>query len=105
MSQLFDPGDFPSPQDAWVPSKKGTTAPAPADEVVPRTGAWVLVSQRRGLLPYAHLLIGNARQAELEKLGALVGSIMTVCGEVGWTVEWPENITTMIPCPTCSGGV
>lgn len=103
--QLFDPDLYASPADK---ERKVRAAKAPLPEPVPEpwVDPWVVVSTRKGPLPYTHLPLEPAKLAMIRRTGALDrSSLITVCGEVGWPISRAAaGVGKMLPCPECKAG-
>ena len=105
VEQLFDPDQYKSPEDKERKERKVKfldTDPDPEPWVDP----WVVVSTRKGPLPYTHLPIQPEKLAALRQMGTLDRtSLKTVCGEVGWPISrQAAGIGQMLPCPSCKAG-
>lgn len=105
MNQLFDPDQFPSPADKEARTRR-TPTPAEAATVEPWVEPWVVVSTRKGPLPYTHLPIDPADLAKARREGFLDRtSLRTVCGLVGWPISRAAaGVGQMLACPECKAG-
>ena len=104
--QLFDPDLYPSKQDreGRSPQAKAVAPGEPLPE--PWVDPWVVVSTRKGPLPYTHLPLEPAKLAMIRRAGGLDRtSLITVCGAIGWPISREASgVGQMLPCPDCKAG-
>ena len=108
MNRLFDPEQYPSPRDVVHyarPSKPKPVIDEPQPE--PWVDPWVVISTRKGPIPYTHLPVDPLRMETLRRTGSLDRtSLMTMCGEVGWPISRQgAGIGMMLPCPACKANL
>lgn len=88
---LFDPADFPSPNDAKTERRKRTKRAEPLRIV--SDGRWHVVSTREGVIPYCHRIDPWRTPQQ--------GSSWMRCERVGRIVATPERGIEVYPCPDC----
>lgn len=102
--RLFDPDDYPSKRDVERRPARTGAGTVPADPVPePWVDPWVVISTRKGPLPYTHLPLQPERLANQRKLGTIDRSLLiTVCGQIGWPISRESSgMSKMLPCPAC----
>lgn len=105
MNQLFDPSDFPSPEDVERRPRVESVKVEPVPE--PWVDPWVVICTRRGPIPYAHLPVDPRQLSVLRSQGSLDRtSLLTACGEVGWPISREASgVFHMLACPTCKESI
>ena len=98
--QLFDPDLYRSPSDTDRKPRQAKQQPDMAVE--PWLEPWVLISTRKGVLPFHHLPVDPTKLAAAVKAGIISGATLTECGVFGNPIgkdAWTTN--QMIRCPDC----
>lgn len=104
--QLFNPDDYPSSGDVERrPRNSAAVNAEPTPE--PWVDPWVVISTRRGPIPYTHLPVDPERLEGLRSAGSLDRTaLLTSCGEVGWPISRAAaGVYQMLPCPTCKESI
>lgn len=101
---LFDPEPYTDP-DKVIPQRAKKTPP-PDPEPEPWVAPWVVISTRKGTLPYTHLPLEPKVLENIRRTGGLDrSSLITVCGAMGWPISQEgTGVGKMLPCPDCKAG-
>jgi hypothetical protein len=84
QGQLFDP-------DEYGPGRKPRRHPERLEQLVePLAPGYTYLRDRRGVLPYAHLIAATTPE----------GADLALCGKVGMRIT-NAGVTTMIRCVEC----
>lgn len=86
---LFDPADYPSPQDAEPRKKRRKNKPKP---IILSDGHWFVITTTDGVMDYCHRV--QPSRGEL-------GSVLTRCDRPGRTLEAVPAGAAIHPCPRC----
>jgi hypothetical protein len=83
---LFDP----EPYTVGTPRKPRVLREVPDVPIEPMQPGWTYVRNRRGVLPYTHLIASTTT----------LGSVLTRCGQSGTTLS-NAGVEVMRRCPEC----